>query len=190
MTIVIYQTKRRMIKVMTALSLIPLFGSQIETLRKEKALNSLIFEGFHAWHIFERLPGTQPTIMNHKPTLIKLYHLLISADGSISEKELDAGKQMIQAEGINEFEFDRMITNLKKRNATVLYSECVEELKRLDNDKQTRCIAWLSLIANSDGFMDKTEWHFIYKLYHVELGLQLDDVMKKQKDLFSIKEKP
>jgi len=128
--------------------------------------------------------------MNHKPTLIKLYHLLVSADGTINEKELVAGKQMINAEGINEFEFDRIIDNLKKRNASVLYSECVEELKKLDNDKQIRCIAWLSLIANSDGFMDKTEWHFIYKLYHVELGLQLDDVMKKQKDLITLKEKP
>ena len=128
--------------------------------------------------------------MNLKPTLIKLYHLLVSADGTINEKELVAGKQMINAEGINEFEFDRIIDNLKKRNASVLYSECVEELKKLDNDKQIRCIAWLSLIANSDGFMDKTEWHFIYKLYHVELGLQLDDVMKKQKDLITLKEKP
>jgi len=128
--------------------------------------------------------------MNHKPTLIKLYHLLVSADGTINEKELVAGKQMINAEGINEFEFDRIIDNLKKRNASVLYSECVEELKKLDNDKQIRCIVWLSLIVNSDGFMDKTEWHFIYKLYHVELGLQLDDVMKKQKDLITLKEKP
>jgi len=128
--------------------------------------------------------------MNHKPTLIKLYHLLVSADGSINEKELSAGKQMIKAEGINEFEFDRIIDNLKKRNASVLYSECVEELKKLDHDQQIRCIAWLSLVANSDGFMDKTEWQFIYKLYHVELSLQLDEVMKKQKELINLKEKP
>lgn len=131
-----------------------------------------------------------PTNMNHKVTLIKLYHLLVSADGSINEKELSAGKQMIKAESINEFEFDRIIDNLKKRNASVVYSECVEELKRLDHEKQVRCVAWLSVIANSDGFMDKLEWHFIYKLYHVELGLQLDDVLKKQKDLINTKEKP
>jgi uncharacterized tellurite resistance protein B-like protein len=128
--------------------------------------------------------------MNHKPTLIKLYHLLVCADGNVNEKELIAGKQMIKAEGINEFEFDRIIDNLKKRNASVVYSECIEELKRFDHEKQVRCIAWLSVIANADGFMDKSEWHFIYKLYHVELGLQLDDVMKKQKDLIGLKEKP
>jgi uncharacterized tellurite resistance protein B-like protein len=128
--------------------------------------------------------------MNHKSTLIKLYHLLVTADGTVNEKELGAGKLMIKAEDISEFEFDRIMDNLKKRKASVVYSECVEEVKKLDHEKQTRCVAWLSLVANSDGFMDKTEWHFIYKLYHEELGLQLDDVMKKQKDLVDQKEKP
>jgi uncharacterized tellurite resistance protein B-like protein len=127
--------------------------------------------------------------MTYKPTLIKLYHLLVNADGQVNEKELIAGRQMIRTEGINEFEFDRIIDSLKNRNAGIVYTECVEELKRFDQDKQIRCIAWLSVIANADGFMDKSEWHFIYKLYHVELGLQLDDVMKKQKDLIGFKER-
>jgi len=64
--------------------------------------------------------------MNHKPTLIKLYHLLVSADGgNVNEKEILAGKQMSKVEGINEFEFDRIIDSLKKRNASVVLSECV-----------------------------------------------------------------
>jgi len=127
--------------------------------------------------------------MNHKPTLIKLYHLLINADGNVNEKELITGKQMIKAEGINEFEFDRIIDSLKKRNPSVVYAECLEELIKLDHEKQVRCIAWLSVIANADGFMDRTEWHFIYQLYHKELGLKLDDVMKMQKELIGLKEK-
>ena len=139
---------------------------------------------------FLKVSSVQPTDMNYKPTLIKLYHLLVSADGTVNDKELGAGKQMIKAEGINEFEFDRLIDSLKKRNASVVYSESLEELKKFDHETQVRCIAWLSLIANADGFMDKTEWQFIYKLYHVELGIQLDEVMKKQKDLMNLKEKP
>lgn len=127
--------------------------------------------------------------MNHKPVLVKLYHLLIHADGNVNEKELNAGKQMMKAEGINDFEFDRLINALQKRNPGVVLSECIEELKKLDHELQVRCIAWLSAIANADGFMDKTEWHFIYRLYHKELGLQLADVMSKQKELLSLKEK-
>src|SRR5258705_4249501 len=114
--------------------------------------------------------------MNHKPVLVKLYYLLIHADGDVNEKELIAGKQMMMAEDINDFEFDRLHDSLKKRNPSVVHSECVEELKKLDHEKQVRCIAWLSAIANADGFMDKSEWHFIYQLYHKELGLQLTEV--------------
>lgn len=128
--------------------------------------------------------------MNHKPVLIKLYHLLVHADGNVNEKEIIAGKQMMKAEGINDFEFDRLIDSLKKRNTEVVFSECLEELKKLDHEKKVRCVAWLCAIANADGFMDKTEWSFIYQLYHKELGLQLAEVMNKQRELIGLKEKP
>jgi uncharacterized tellurite resistance protein B-like protein len=124
--------------------------------------------------------------MNHRPILIKLYHLLVLADGNVNEREIASGKQMIKAEGINEFEFDKLLESLAKRNPSVIYSECVEELKKLNHEMQVRCIAWLSVIANADGFMDKTEWQFIYKLYHTELNLKLDDILKKQKQLIGL----
>jgi len=127
--------------------------------------------------------------MNHKPVLVKLYYLLVNADGNVNEKEIIASKQMMKTEGINDFEFDRLIDSLKKRNPRVVLSECIDELKKLDHEKQIRCMAWLSVIANADGFMDKTEWHFIYQLYHKELGLQLNEVMNKQKELIGLKEK-
>jgi hypothetical protein len=31
--------------------------------------------------------------------------------------------------------------------------------------------------------MDKAEWQFIYKIYHKELNLPLDDIMEVQKEL-------
>ena len=71
----------------------------------------------------------------------------------------------------------------------MVLSECLEELKKLDHKKQARCVAWLCVIANADGFMDKAEWQFIYNLYHKELHLQLDEVMKLQKELIGLKEK-
>jgi uncharacterized tellurite resistance protein B-like protein len=131
----------------------------------------------------------QSKAMNHKVVLIKLYYLLVNADGNVNEKEIVAGKQMMKAEGINDFEFDRQVDSLKKRNPQVVLSECIEELKKLDREKQVRCMAWLSAIANADGFMDKTEWHFIYQLYHKELNLPLAEVMNKQKELIGLKEK-
>lgn len=127
--------------------------------------------------------------MNHKAVLIKLFYLLVHADGKVNEREMASGKQMIKAEGIHEMEFNNLLESLKKRKKDVVYAECLDELKKLDHKTQVRCLAWLSVIANSDGFMDKAEWQFIYNLYHSELRLQLEEIMKKQKELVGLKEK-
>jgi uncharacterized tellurite resistance protein B-like protein len=59
----------------------------------------------------------------------------------------------------------------------------VNAIKKLNVKTQIRCIAWLCVVANADGFMDKKEWMLIYKVYHTELGLRLDDIMLVQKEL-------
>ena len=47
-------------------------------------------------------------------------------------------------------------------------------------------MAWLCVVANADGFMDKAEWHFIYDIYHKSLNLPLDEIMVVQKQLNQI----
>ena len=121
--------------------------------------------------------------MDYKSTLTSLYHLLILADDNVNEKELAFGKQMLKVEGIDESVFKTQMEVLKTRESSAIYAECVSGLKKLDQKKQIRCMGWLSAIANADGFMDKEEWELIYKLYHTELGLPLDEVMKMQRDL-------
>ena len=121
--------------------------------------------------------------MDYKYTLTGLYHLLILADDSVNEKELAFGKQMLKVEGIDESVFKTQMEVLKTKKSASIYAECVSGLKKLDKKKQIRCMGWLSAIANADGFMDKEEWELIYKIYHTELGLPLDEIMKMQKDL-------
>lgn len=123
--------------------------------------------------------------MDYNTTITSLFFLMIYADGDISEKELERGKQMIEAEGMNEKKFLELLETLKTANHDALYNDCIKALKKLDREKQIRCIAWLCVVANSDGFMDRKEWMLIYKIYHTELGLSLDDVMKVQKQLNS-----
>lgn len=121
--------------------------------------------------------------MDYKSTLTNLYHLLILADNNVNEKELAFGKQMLKVEGIDESTFKTQLEVLKTKESPAIYSECIIGLKKLDKKKQIRCMGWLSAIANADGFMDKEEWELIYKIYHTELGLPLDEVMKMQKEL-------
>ena len=124
--------------------------------------------------------------MDFKTTVASLYFLLIHADGDVGEKEMVRGKQMMKAEGIDEAKFNALIEKLKIRKQEEIYRDCMVALKKLDTKSQIRCIAWLCVVANADGFMDKKEWMLIYKIYQSELSLKLDDIMSTQKDLNKI----
>lgn len=121
--------------------------------------------------------------MNFKAIIIRLYYMLIYSDGKVNQGEISLGKKMIETEGISDAEFNAQIEVLKKKDSSVVYKECLADLKRLKTDLQVRSIAWMCVLANSDGFMDKAEWQFIYKIYHKELHLPLDDIMEVQKEL-------
>ena len=56
-------------------------------------------------------------------------------------------------------------------------------LKKCNHESKVRSIAWMSLIANSDGFMDPQEWKLIYYIYNTELKLKLSEIMEMQKQL-------
>ncbi len=121
--------------------------------------------------------------MNFKSIITRLYFMLIYSDGKVNHGEVSLGKKMIQAEGIGELEFNNQLESLKGREISAIYKECLADLKRLKPELQIRCIAWMCVLANSDGFMDRAEWQFIYKIYHKELHLPLDEIMELQKEL-------
>jgi uncharacterized tellurite resistance protein B-like protein len=121
--------------------------------------------------------------MNFQEVLTRLYFILICSDGNVNEKEVSFGRKMVEAEGIDEKYFFSQIKLLEVNNQNALLPEAILHLKKLSRDEQIRCIAWLCVIANSDGFMDKAEWQMIYKIYHKELQLPLEEIMKVQKGL-------
>jgi uncharacterized tellurite resistance protein B-like protein len=116
----------------------------------------------------------------------KLYYLMVNIDNRINEKEKSIGRQMISTEGFSEKEFLDQLERLKATDPSFLYNDCLKEIKKIERSLQVRCIAWMCVIANADGFMDKSEWHFIYKLYHKELNIPLDEIMKVQNELIRI----
>jgi len=121
--------------------------------------------------------------MSFKSIIVRLYYMLIHSDGKVNAGEIALGKRMMEAENIGEDEFDRLMAALQERDLAAIYKECITELKRLPAALQIRAIAWLCVLANADGFMDRSEWQFIYKIYHKELKLPLDNVMALQKEL-------
>jgi uncharacterized tellurite resistance protein B-like protein len=121
--------------------------------------------------------------MNYKTILTQLYFVLIYADGHVNEHEWSSGKNLVAAEGLEEEEFRVQLELLKTKSRPALLEDCIKSLKKLDRNQQIRLIAWLCVIANGDGFMDRSEWQLIYKIYHKELHLPLEEIFKVQKEL-------
>lgn len=113
----------------------------------------------------------------------KLFYLITTADGIINPKELEMGVRLVQNEGLEEDKFQEELNMLKNFSQNEVYQECLQDLKKADNKMQVHYLAWLALIANADGFMEKNEWQLIYQLYHKELKLNLQDIMHAQRDL-------
>jgi len=114
------------------------------------------------------------------------YFLLICADGQVKEKELLLGKKMIAVEGFDGKKFEDAVGAFKSQDKKQIYNTCVSGLKKMEKKKQIRCVSWLSLIANSDGFMDREEWALIYRIYNDELGIQLNEILETQKEIKGI----
>jgi uncharacterized tellurite resistance protein B-like protein len=121
--------------------------------------------------------------MNYSLVLTKLYFILIYADGKVNEHELATGKQIVKAESLQEEEFRVQMEVLKSKQPNAILTECIQGLKKLDRKKQIRIVAWLCVVANGDGYMDKAEWQLIYRLYHKELALPLEEIFLVQKEL-------
>lgn len=124
--------------------------------------------------------------MNYKTIITQLYFLLIHADGSVNEREIAVGKQMVRTEGLNEEEFTASLELLKSRDTVKMYKDLVRGMQTLNRKMQIRAVGWLCVLANADGFMDKAEWQFIYKVYHRELNLPLEEIMKVQSELIRL----
>lgn len=118
-----------------------------------------------------------------KLVLTSLYYLIICADENVNEKEMELGNRMMAAEKIDEKFFNSHLNSLKTMDRQVIFEQCLTLLRNLDAKTQTRCMAWMCVVANGDGFMDKEEWTLIYNIYHKELRLPMNDIMEHQKEL-------
>lgn len=121
--------------------------------------------------------------MQYINILGSLYHLLIHVDNVVDEKEKSLVSQIVSVEGFSIHEFNQHLLNIEETDKKSLYDITISALKNKSQNMQIRCIAWLCVIANADGFMDNREWEFIYKIYHHELKLSQEKILQEQKNL-------
>lgn len=124
--------------------------------------------------------------MTYKTILFNYYYLLISTDGHLNEKEIAMWDVINSTEELKMKLPDNQFTQLATLDRSMLQKETLLALKKLDRHRQVRTLAWLTITANADGFMDRREWQFIYTLYQKELNLNLEEIMQDQKKLSKV----
>lgn len=110
----------------------------------------------------------------------QLLFLIVYADNFVHDREIFLAKNLSLMAG---FESDLAdgFKSLTAYDRYQLLEESIAELKTLPKEIQTQMVAQLCIVANADGFMDKDEWQLIYNIYHSELKLRLDDVLRVQR---------
>ena len=120
---------------------------------------------------------------NYIEGLVSLYHLLINADGFVDKNEIIMGNLMRKNESIDDLDFNSHLNKISVLDKSQVIENCVVSLNKCEHVAKVKCIAWMTLIANSDGFMAPEEWKLIYKIYNNELKLNLTDILEMQKQL-------
>jgi len=121
--------------------------------------------------------------MDYQSTLCKLFHLVICADGVVSESEINVGKQIMKIEGLDESAMETELLNNQPYIKEELRRECIDGIRLLSRDKQLRCMAWMCVIADIDWIVNKDEWDLIHDLYSTTLKLPLSEIVSLQCEL-------
>lgn len=120
---------------------------------------------------------------NYIAGLVTLYYLLIIEDGYVDKGEVKMREIIKEHEKIDESQFDYYIEKAADLNKEQLMNSCISYLNNCEYERKVKCIAWMSRIANSDGFMHPGEWKLIYRFYHNELKLNITDIVEVQQHL-------
>jgi uncharacterized tellurite resistance protein B-like protein len=121
--------------------------------------------------------------MNYETVLSKLYHLVVQADGDISESELEVGKKIFKIEGLDQEILAEELRGSAIVDKKLAMLDCIEVLKGMDRSIQIRCIAWMCVVADIDWEIDEDEWAMIYDLYASSLKLPLNEIVFVQSEL-------
>lgn len=109
-----------------------------------------------------------------------LYYLIVQADHVIDPREQKMGAQMQKIEGIDRQAFSSLLNELQELSEEALYTHSLQLLRQCTEAQQIRIIAWISLVANADGFMAAEEFQLIHKIYHRELHIDLQAILHQQ----------
>lgn len=122
------------------------------------------------------------TFTTFQETLVIAYYYIINADGVIDPKEVTFGEMMIKKENIRAADYHTKIQELKNLGQDRLKSLLKEMMTKLNSVQQVKVVAYMSKIADSDGFRDPSEMSSIQDIYN-GLHIHLNDVIRVKESI-------
>ena len=117
------------------------------------------------------------TFTTFKETLVIAYYYIINADGIIDPKEVAFGERMMKTEKINETDYNLKLEELKALDHEQLKTILKQAIKELNTVEQVKIIAYMSKIADADGYRDPSEMISIQDIYS-DLHIHLNDIIR------------
>lgn len=122
------------------------------------------------------------TFTTFKETLVIAYYYIINADGIIDPKEVSFGEQMIKKEDIRASDYHTKLEELKSLSHNELKLKLKDMMTKLNSVDQVKIIAYMSKVADSDGYRDPAEMSSIQEIYN-GLHIHLNDIIRVKESI-------
>lgn len=124
----------------------------------------------------------------HKSTFQKafanLYYLMLSADRVANLSELVVGNKIIEFEDFDKSSVMKQIDLISAIPRNQAINESIDLLKSISKEDQLKCLAYVKMIAMSDGSFDESESDLLHNIGSNELNIlpqEIDAIEKKLK---------
>jgi uncharacterized tellurite resistance protein B-like protein len=115
---------------------------------------------------------------NYQLGLLCLTHLLVSADGTIHNSEVDALKIIKDTEKISDALFDEFEHLVRDKKEREIFQAGIDLLSHCNNDEKLKVFVMLYKLSEVDGRVHVKEIRLL--LYSIKLaGVEFDDVVSK-----------
>lgn len=112
-----------------------------------------------------------------------MYYLMLSADRIADPSELALGNKIIKYEGFEKADVMEQIDQLSSVTRDQAVEDCIILLKSISNDDQLKCLAYVKMIAMSDGSFDESESNLLHDIGTNELNILPQEIDGLEKQL-------
>ena len=112
-----------------------------------------------------------------------IFYLVLAADKVVDLNELSLGSKIMKLEKLDKQAIMREVDMLGSMSKREVFTEAVALLKSISKPEATRYIAYLNMIAESDGSLDKSELTLINEFPVSDFGITEQEVFTTQRKL-------